>query len=387
MSAGAAAPPPPDAPSGRALLLDRLRERLGPTQVEEGGAHIRCRPGSAAELGDALQAASVGGVRASCTGAPAALLHLELSRLTTVALDEVSLLCTAGAGLTLGALEAALRERGLSLGPVPAPSRRRSLGAALGAPRPAEASPLLGRLRDRAVRIEAVLPRSDGWRPLLLPALPAPRRAAGPDLKQLVIGGGGQSGVITAATLPVVRPGPATRYLGFSLPIGRAAAALCALLRRTGGAGPADAMILGGALAAVDGAAASGEGAALLVRAEGPGALVEAQAALLAALCGDAEALPGAFCQAWLDGEEAQAARIPAGQRALPALSPVELGQLLGACGGPRLLCGVHLHGAALCAEPGALAALPAPPPGQDSGAARLRELLRAQLDPHALLC
>lgn len=200
--------------------------------------YIRCRPGDGAQVAAALAAARVGGVRASCTFAREALLHLDLSRLDRVAVDGKTLLCTAGAGISLGRLQSAVRAHGLSLGPLPPKSLPRTLGAALAAPRPSEASPSLGRLRDRPRQVQAVLP---GQGEMDLPVRPAPRRAAGPDLKQLLIGSRGKVGILVSATLPLVRPGPERRLVGWMLPTVEAAArALWQVLHGLGGIGPMD---------------------------------------------------------------------------------------------------------------------------------------------------
>src|SRR5690242_18050314 len=90
-------------------------------------------------------------------------------------LDETSLLVTAQAGVTFQALEEELAARGLTLGPLPAWARGRTLGALLAAPRPSEAAPRIGRFTRACAGVQGLLP--DGTE---IATRVAPRKATGP---------------------------------------------------------------------------------------------------------------------------------------------------------------------------------------------------------------
>jgi FAD/FMN-containing dehydrogenase len=392
-------------PAGLQLLLDRLRRALGPEHVEEvqdgGRPHIRCAPASAAEVGEVLEAAAVGGVRASVRGAREALLHLSLHRLSAVlSVDNVSLLCEVQAGALLGDVERHLRGVGLSLGPLPPLSLGRTLGAALSAPRPVEAAPATGRLRDRPARLYAVLPEAGARREVPLPRCLAPRRAAGPDLKQLLIGARGAFGVITSASLGVVRLAALSRCGGWLFPEGEAAiSSLCALWAAHGGIGPTDMQVVSRdvllQLAGQAPALPPGE-AALLVRADGPVGWVEATLLSAGATCAarGGQELPDTLAQAWLlpdptagpSAWPAAAARWPALQRALP-MAPQVLKEAFAAAAGPRVLCGVHLHGAALCAGGLPEERVSAQRAQEAAAEGLILDTMRRRLDPRSILC
>jgi FAD/FMN-containing dehydrogenase len=167
--------------------------------VEAEQARVRVRPGAPAEVADVVRIArelgSVVGVSVA-TG-----IALDLSRMCNVLhLDETSLLCAVQVGITVEKLEQILSERGLTLGPLPATSRARTIGALLAAPRPSEASPRLGRFSNACAGIAAILP--DG---LEIATRVAPRKATGPDLMHAVVGARGALGLITSATLRLMR--------------------------------------------------------------------------------------------------------------------------------------------------------------------------------------
>jgi alkyldihydroxyacetonephosphate synthase len=145
----------------------------------------------------------VGGVepvRGDCE----AVIALDLANLGGVDLDRPSLLATVGAGLTLPALEGRLSAAGVTLGHFPQSYEYATVGGCVATRSAGQASTGYGRIDDlvRGVRLSA--PAGD----LALPAVPA--SAAGPDLRELVVGSEGVLGVITEATVSV-RPAPRVR--------------------------------------------------------------------------------------------------------------------------------------------------------------------------------
>lgn len=131
-------------------------------------------------------------------------LTVDLKRLNRlVALDEVSRLATFEAGVLGPDLEAQLRERGYTLGHFPQSFEGSTLGGWIAARSSGQQSYYYG-------RIEALFAGGHVETPLGpwdLPPLPA--SAAGPDLRQVVLGSEGRFGFITRATVRV-RPLPET---------------------------------------------------------------------------------------------------------------------------------------------------------------------------------
>jgi alkyldihydroxyacetonephosphate synthase len=117
-------------------------------------------------------------------------------------LDEQSGLATFGAG-TLGPdLEAALAPHGLTLGHFPQSWERSSVGGWVAARSAGQQSIGFGRIEDLFAGGRLVAPAGS----LEMPPFPA--SAAGPDLRQLVLGSEGRFGVVTRAVLRAV-PRPA----------------------------------------------------------------------------------------------------------------------------------------------------------------------------------
>jgi len=143
----------------------------------------------------------VGGITPPAGGPPSLTIALDgLAGL--VALDERSGLATFGGGTTGPALEAALAPHGLTLGHFPQSFERSTLGGWVAARSAGQQSLGFGRIEDLFAggRVEA--PSGS----LVLPAHPA--SAAGPDLRQLVLGSEGRLGILTEATVRAV-PRPA----------------------------------------------------------------------------------------------------------------------------------------------------------------------------------
>ena len=142
----------------------------------------------------------VGGVTPRHGGPPT--LTIALDRLAGLAaLDERSGLATFGGGTTGPDLEAALAPHGLTLGHFPQSFERSTVGGWVAARSAGQESLGFGRIEDLFAggRVEA--PAGT----LELPAHPA--SAAGPDLRQLVLGSEGRFGIVTeAAVRAVPRP-------------------------------------------------------------------------------------------------------------------------------------------------------------------------------------
>ena len=135
----------------------------------------------------------------------AAVISLDLGRLDHVtAIDERSLTVVAEPGIRGPELEAALAARGLTLGHFPQSYEYASLGGYVATRSAGQASTGYGRIDELVLGVRLAAPAGD----IDLPPLPA--SAAGPGLRDLVVGSEGTLGVITSAALRV-RPRPAVR--------------------------------------------------------------------------------------------------------------------------------------------------------------------------------
>lgn len=131
-----------------------------------------------------------------------------LSRLVSV--DERSLTVEAESGLLLPELEAQLGARGLTLGHFPQSYEYATVGGCVATRSAGQASTGYGRIDELVLGLKMTSPSGD----VDLAAMPA--SAAGPDLRELVVGSEGAFGVITSSLLRV-RPRPQeTRYEGFA---------------------------------------------------------------------------------------------------------------------------------------------------------------------------
>lgn len=150
----------------------------------------------------------VGGVD-PVRGPFAAVVALDLSRMDAlVAIDERSLIATVQAGLRAPAAERLLGARGLTLGHVPQSFEYVSLGGCVATRSAGQASTGFGRIDELVSGLTLAAPAGE----IGLPARPP--SAAGPQLRELLVGSEGALGVITRVDLRV-RPVAPFRYEGW----------------------------------------------------------------------------------------------------------------------------------------------------------------------------
>jgi alkyldihydroxyacetonephosphate synthase len=151
----------------------------------------------------------VGGVAGLHDGLEAAIA-LDLARLDSLTTDRKSLTSTIGAGLSGRAAEARLQGRGLTLGHFPQSFEYGSVGGYVATRSAGQASTGYGRVDKLVLGLRMTAPSGE------IAVKPMPGTAAGPSLRELIVGSEGAFGVITEATL-AVRPLPrARRYEGWS---------------------------------------------------------------------------------------------------------------------------------------------------------------------------
>jgi alkyldihydroxyacetonephosphate synthase len=172
----------------------------------------------------------VGGLTPEAEGF-AGTVVLDLRRLNAlVALDEESRLAVLEPGLRGPEAEALLGQRGYTIGHFPQSFEYATLGGFAAASSSGQASAGYGRFDELVLALTVATPAGT------LTLGRAPKSAAGPDLRQLILGSEGTLGVITELTIQI-RPAPAERvYDGWRL---ESFAHGTAVLRRIAQDGPA----------------------------------------------------------------------------------------------------------------------------------------------------
>jgi FAD/FMN-containing dehydrogenase len=212
-------------------LLDRLRAIVGTGQIltdaddlpayrtdgrgTGGGIPIAvARPASMQEVSDLMRAAAEHGVRivvqGGCTGLAGAGLASEsdtdlivnLDRLSRhIEIDPVNRTATVDAGVRLSALNAAAAEHGLffpiDLGADP------SIGGMIAANAGGARLLRYGDVRANLMAVDMVRADADGT--ILSLGAPLWKNNTGLDLKQLLVGSGGSTGIVTRATVALQR--------------------------------------------------------------------------------------------------------------------------------------------------------------------------------------
>ena len=182
------------------------------------------RPTTGAEVGDVLRWAHLAGftviVRGGGTSvaghvdippSPAPVLVLSLERLDRLMhLDPDSRLATFGAGATGPAIERQLAERGFTLGHFPQSWELSTVGGWIAARSSGQQSRRYGRIEQLFAGGRLETPRGT----LRLPTFPA--SAAGPDLREMVLGSEGRLGALTEVDLRITpRPEHESFHVAF----------------------------------------------------------------------------------------------------------------------------------------------------------------------------
>jgi alkyldihydroxyacetonephosphate synthase len=175
-------------------------------------------PGSAAQLRSVLEVCAaegvavvpfgggtsvVGGV-APERGPHARLISLDLARLDDVEVDRRSLIARLGAGLRGPEAEAALNRDGVVLGHFPQSFEYATIGGFAATRSAGQASSRYGRFDDLVSSVRLIAPAGE------MRTLETPHTAAGPALRELIVGSEGTLGVIPDVTVRV-RPAPSVR--------------------------------------------------------------------------------------------------------------------------------------------------------------------------------
>jgi len=152
---------------------------------------------------------SVVGGLAPLRGPHRGVVALDMQRMGKVLdLDRTSLTVTVEAGARVAAVEAYLAQRGLTLGHFPQSFEYVSLGGCAATRSAGQASSGYGAMEELVVGLRLCAPAGE----IELPACPA--SAAGPSMREMLVGSEGVLGVITEVSLRVRRAPSERRYEG-----------------------------------------------------------------------------------------------------------------------------------------------------------------------------
>jgi alkyldihydroxyacetonephosphate synthase len=160
-----------------------------------------------------------------------ALISLDLGRLEGIeAFDERSQLAWLRAGTRLPEADRALAQRGFTLGHTPQSYEWATVGGCVATRSAGQSSTGHGRIEQNVVALRCATPAGP------LETLAVPATAAGPALKQLVIGSEGVLGAITSVGLRVRQVPAVQRYEGFAFRDFEAGCDALRVLAQAGGA-------------------------------------------------------------------------------------------------------------------------------------------------------
>lgn len=198
--------------------LDLLAQRSGELAAAPDAVVV---PGSAEKVGAVVRACGEAGVAVVPFGggtsvvgglAPeraglAGVISLDLGRLDGVLeLDERSRTARMQPGIRLPEADHVLGARGLTLGHHPQSYEWATIGGCVATRSSGQASTGFGRIDEHVVALRCATPAGE------LSTLPVPASAAGPSLRELLVGSEGTLGVLTEVTLAVRPVARARRY-------------------------------------------------------------------------------------------------------------------------------------------------------------------------------
>ena len=273
--------------TGRDTWMRSLMQARASGREPRAGAVLR--PSNTAELSAALRWAGETGTpvlpygygSGVCGGvlASAGSVVVDLRRMDAVLnIDDVSLRATVQAGMRGSDFEAALNERGLTMGHCPQSIEISSVGGWCATRASGQFSTLYGNIEDMLLGCEFVLPGGT-----VLRLASSTRSATGPDLKHMLMGSEGTLGVFSELTFRVHPLPDCKRGQAFTVPDFAAGVESLRLIMR-GGWRPAVTRLYDAAEAGRHFAGMAEGAPALLFLSEGPESLVQAESAAIAAI-------------------------------------------------------------------------------------------------------
>jgi alkyldihydroxyacetonephosphate synthase len=206
--------------SGGKSYPDLVRMRAG--RLEEAPDAV-LMPADAGQVGALLEACSREGVAVVPFGGGTSVVggvdphpgpydrvvSVDLRRMRDVAVDRVSMTAALGPGLRGPEAEAALGAQGLTIGHFPQSFEYATIGGFAATRSAGQASAGYGRFDEMVTSIALVSPSGE------LRTLATPHTAAGPSLRELVLGSEGTLGLITDVTVRVREAPERKRYEGW----------------------------------------------------------------------------------------------------------------------------------------------------------------------------
>jgi len=202
----------------------------------------------------------------------------RMNRLLDV--DETSLTARVEAGMMGNHFEAALNERGYSMGHFPQSIELSTVGGWVSTRAAGQFSTRYGSIEDMLLGLEVVLAGGD-----LVAIKPSPRRSAGPDLRHLFLGSEGTLGVITEITVRIFPLPESRRMRSFAFTDFESGLEAIRLMMRAGWRPPVLRLYDAHETARHFGQWAEGDACFLLVVSEGAPALANAEIEACREIC------------------------------------------------------------------------------------------------------
>lgn len=181
-----------------------------PESVEDVQTIVRI----AGEMGAALVPYGLGSGVCGGIRPDASMILVDLGAMNRIReIDETNLLASFDAGTPGLEAEEAVAERGLTIGHWPQSVAISTVGGWVSTRAAGQFSTAYGSIEDIVHSIEAVLPNGDVVR-----LGKAPRAAAGPDLRHLLLGAEGTMGIVTGVTLALRRQPERRAYSAYYTP-------------------------------------------------------------------------------------------------------------------------------------------------------------------------
>ncbi|MEM9730160.1 MAG: FAD-binding oxidoreductase [Myxococcota bacterium] len=223
---------------------------------------------------------------------------VDLSKLNRIReIDPTNLLASFDAGVNGMDAENAVAERGLTIGHWPQSIAVSSVGGWIATRAAGQFSTAYGNMEDIMYSIEAVLPNGD-----LVTLGKAPRAAAGPDLRHLLLGAEGTMGIVTGATLSLRRQPERRAYSAHYTPSLAAGLEVQRSIIQSDWLPPVVRQYDPFEVSRLFGSISSGERGLLLMVHEGPSTRVEAELEAVAAIAkeGGLEPAPEEVGPLWM---------------------------------------------------------------------------------------
>lgn len=189
-------------------------ERPGVVVCPESVADVQAIVRLASETGTPLVPFGLGSGVCGGIRPDASVVLVDLRRMNRVReIDETNLLASFDAGLNGLEAEEAVAARGLTIGHWPQSVAISSVGGWVSTRAAGQFSTAYGNIEDIVYSIEAVLPNGDR-----VELGKAPRAAAGPDLRHLLLGAEGTMGIVTGVTFALRRQPEERVYAAYYTP-------------------------------------------------------------------------------------------------------------------------------------------------------------------------